>query len=129
MNNQFVFLSGAVGLVFLASGCAPKTLPGDMTDENVGHPVARVVYSCDAISRRVVRYPDTHTAIFPYQGENHKLTLTKSENGARYLGDGLVWWSKGNDENAKASLHEATLNGETGNLIASCRQVETSRTR
>lgn len=129
MRNKLFFLAGAIGLAFLISGCAPKTLPIDTNDSNAGHPVARVVYACDSIAKRVVRYPDTHTAIFPYKGENHQLTLTMSDSGSRYVGDGIVWWSKGSDKNAKAYLYEATLDGETGDFIASCHQIETSRTR
>ncbi|GLQ97025.1 MliC family protein [Dyella mobilis] len=40
-------------------------------------------------------YPDTDTALLKIQGGAHTLHVAISGSGARYIGDGWQWWTKG----------------------------------
>ena len=39
--------------------------------------------------------PDPNTAVIRYKGKVHILKTAPSADGARYVGDGLQWWTKG----------------------------------
>ncbi|WP_111746518.1 MliC family protein [Salinisphaera orenii] len=117
------FATAAIG-----AGCAPNTPPQDNDDANAGHSVARVTYACDHSNDREVRYPNDHTAVIPYKGSQHTLTLTRSADGARYTNDDIVWWNKGSGSNASASLFHTSNGNGNGDKIATCHQTQTSRT-
>ena len=79
----------ALGALALA-GCgalapAPRPAPADPA----------IVYACpDGQSVRAT-YPDTRTAVIEYRGATHTLKTAVSADGARYIGEGLQWWTKG----------------------------------
>jgi membrane-bound inhibitor of C-type lysozyme len=54
-----------------------------------------VVYACPGGESVTARYPDAATAVIEYKGATHKLKTAPSADGARYIGDGLQWWTKG----------------------------------
>lgn len=54
------------------------------------------VYQCEDGQRFEAAYPDTNTAILNYQGQLYLLKSAISANGARYTGEGLQWWTTGN---------------------------------
>jgi membrane-bound inhibitor of C-type lysozyme len=60
-----------------------------------------LTYRCD--DGRTVRaaYPDIRTAVLGFDGETHRLHIAVSADGARYVGAGWQWWSKG--------MHDAWL--------------------
>ena len=79
----------AVGAVAMA-GCgalapAPRPAPA----------APAIVYACpDGQSVRAT-YPATRTAVIEYRGSLHTFKAAVSADGARYVGDGLQWWTKG----------------------------------
>lgn len=57
--------------------------------------VKATVYSC-ADGRTVsATYPDPQTAVVEIDGGVRTLKIAVSASGARYVGDGLQWWTKG----------------------------------
>ncbi|MDQ2859139.1 MAG: MliC family protein [Pseudomonadota bacterium] len=63
-----------------------------------------IVYACpDGQSVRAI-YPDTRTAVIEYRGATHMLKIVASADGARYLGEGLQWWTKGMTHGTIAAL-------------------------
>ncbi|MEO8925792.1 MAG: MliC family protein [Caulobacteraceae bacterium] len=82
---------------FLLAGCgamAPAPSP----------PAAAIVYVCpDGQSVRAT-YPDTRTAVIKYRGVTHTLKTAVSADGARYIGEGLQWWTKGMTHGTLAAL-------------------------
>jgi membrane-bound inhibitor of C-type lysozyme len=52
-------------------------------------------YACSDGRSVVARYPDTDTAMLDIDGVAHVLTIARSADGARYVGDGWQWWAKG----------------------------------
>lgn len=56
-----------------------------------------LVYVCD--DGRIVQalYPDAQTARVRVPGGEHVLKIAVSGSGARYIGSGLQWWTKGDE--------------------------------
>ena len=52
-------------------------------------------YACDDGRSLKASYPDTDTAVVELDGQTHTLKIAISASGARYVGDGLQWWTKG----------------------------------
>ena len=82
-------------------------------------PANAVSYQCDSGNRIIATYPDNETAQVKYMDDTYQMKIAISASGARYVGDGLVWWTKGND----ASMYKALNNTDTGELIENCTQV------
>ena len=82
-------------------------------------PAKAISYQCDSGNRIIVTYPTTDTAEVKYMDDKYQMKIAISASGARYVGDGLVWWTKGNE----ASMYKAVNNTETGEQIENCTQV------
>lgn len=77
-----------------------------------------VEYRC-ASGRNVTAtyYPDEDRAVVSYRGKTVPMQIAMSASGARYVGGGYVWWTRGSTE---GSLFNATANGETGAALEQC---------
>jgi membrane-bound inhibitor of C-type lysozyme len=63
------------------------------------NPDARVqTYRCDDGKTVVAGYPDPRTAVVTLGGRAYSLRSAMSGSGARYVGFGLQWWTKGLSE-------------------------------
>lgn len=60
-----------------------------------------LTYTCDDGRTVQASYPDTDTAELTFDEHTHRLHIAISASGARYIGDGWQWWSKG--------MHQAWL--------------------
>ena len=76
-------------------------------------------YACESGYSLRVSYPDNDTAIVEYEGDIVQLASTVSGSGARYSGDGWVWWTQGDagtlyrqaNENAPEVPQESCVEG------------------
>lgn len=57
--------------------------------------VAWITYACEDGRTVKAEYPDSGTAHVQVDGETYALKVAVSGSGARYVGDGLQWWTKG----------------------------------
>jgi membrane-bound inhibitor of C-type lysozyme len=87
MRGAFVLI------VFGLAGCSQVTPP-----------IPRQSYACEDGRVVLARYPDTQTAVLEILGVSHTLKIARSGSGARYVGDGLQWWTNGLSEAPLASL-------------------------
>lgn len=60
-------------------------------------------YACENGRAVVARY-EGQKAVLEIGGVRHTLTTARSASGARYVGDGLQWWTKGFSEATLAAL-------------------------
>ncbi|MNY41327.1 Membrane-bound lysozyme-inhibitor of c-type lysozyme [compost metagenome] len=70
--------------------------------------VHNVVYRCEDGRQVAARY-DGQRAFLSFSDRSLTLNLHPSASGARYVGDGMQWWTRGMDQARLASLPE----GET----------------
>ena len=66
-------------------------------------------YRCDDGRTLQAGYPDRNTAVVDVDGRAHPLQIAPSASGARYVGFGLQWWTKGMNEGRLSRLKD----GET----------------
>lgn len=87
----------ALGLAVTA--CQPKEEGAPAAPKvPAAAPAADVVrYTCEDGEAVQVRYVDQDSATVVFQGRTYELARVISASGARYAGDGLQWWSKGDD--------------------------------
>lgn len=78
--------------------------------------VSKVSYQCDDGSVVEATYPSTDTAEVIIEGKSVEMTSAVSASGARYVGGGWEWWTKGTTEALLAPLAE-------GEDIASAKRV------
>jgi membrane-bound inhibitor of C-type lysozyme len=86
MTGLRVLLGSAAALA--VAGCATAS-------PSVPPASPPIVYACPGGETVSARYPDTKTAVIEYKGRTHTLKTAVSADGARYIGDGLQWWTKG----------------------------------
>ncbi|HMM54904.1 MAG TPA: MliC family protein [Candidatus Desulfobacillus sp.] len=93
-------------------------------------PVARestarqYAYRCESGRAITARYPDTETAVIEHAGKTSTLRIAISASGARYVGDGLVWWTKGSGPGAEGTLYRHEANDSAGEVLESCAEAE-----
>jgi len=108
MNIPSYVLAAAL---FTLAGCAAAA------DHAAPAPTpAWTSYACSDGQVVQAAYPDTDTALVKIKGEAHTLHVAMSGSGARYVGDGWQWWTKGMHDGMLAPLAK----GET---IASAPEV------
>jgi membrane-bound inhibitor of C-type lysozyme len=91
----------AITLIAIA-GCsrpspADAPLPSAPGPAESEAPAARHAYVCEDGRILSIVYPDRDTADLQVDGERHRLQIAISGSGARYVGDGLQWWNKGEE--------------------------------
>jgi membrane-bound inhibitor of C-type lysozyme len=60
-----------------------------------GVPASSISYHCDDGRTLRASYPDADTALLTLDGRVQRLHSAISASGARYIGDGWQWWTKG----------------------------------
>lgn len=94
--QRSIFIASTI----LLAGCqTPTTHPAPATV-----PASVVLYTCTDGQTVRASYPDTNTAVIVMQGHTHTLHVAMSGSGARYIGDGWQWWTKGMHDGMLAPL-------------------------
>ncbi|WP_282754723.1 MliC family protein [Desulfuromonas thiophila] len=99
MNDRF-FSPAAVAVLLLAAvllchGCAKEAVaPAARPRLQLADHLS--VYHCDS-GARIVICPTNDALLLSWQDHSYRLRQAISASGARYQGEGLEWWSKGNE--------------------------------
>ncbi len=83
---------------------------------------APVTYQCESGLAIQASYPTDDTATVDYDGQTLSMTIAVSGSGARYVGDELEWWTKGNGPGAEGTLFRHNSDETTGALVEQCEQ-------
>ncbi len=80
-------------------------------------------YRCESgRTIEVVQLTDDRVVV-NYDGTPHEMESAVSASGARYVGDGHVWWGKGSGTGSEMTLFSALPDGSTGDEIEVCTQL------
>ena len=82
--------------VLALGGCARSEPPGD-AEAPPTELVRRITYACGDGRTLEALYPERDTAQLKLAGNDYLLKIAISGSGARYVGDGLQWWTKGRE--------------------------------
>jgi membrane-bound inhibitor of C-type lysozyme len=98
------------GLLAVSACSDPKTpaapsQPASAPSQAVSGVGAEVlIYHCADGETVRASYPTTDTAVVEYEGRSRTLKSALSASGARYVGEGLQWWTKGMTEGVVSPL-------------------------
>ena len=108
----------ALTAVLLVAACSKTPV------ENAQAPAAQDPsvhsYVCKSGETVLAGYPSTETATIAYKDRTHDLQIAVSASGARYVGDGFEWWTKGSGAGSEATLLRHLPDGTSGEVLESC---------
>lgn len=123
-RHWLLALLPALLLTFMLAGCSTpiwdqNSSPGQSS------PPSFTTYACTSGAVVEAAYPDSSTALLRYQGRERVLQIAVSASGARYVGNGLVWWTKGSGPGSEGMLfvHEPE-DDVAGKLLEQCQVTE-----
>ncbi len=128
-RNRTTILLTVLALAALP-GCGEQKSAATQEAAPAHAPVAResaarqYAYRCESGRTITARYPDTETALIEHAGKTSTLRIAISASGARYVGDGLVWWTKGNGPGAEGTLYRHEADDTAGEVLEYCTEVK-----
>lgn len=111
--------------IIALTGCnnfSPAHVPMDEREAGIGVPIA---YRCNSGNIVKASYPSSTMAAVQYKGRMREMAIAVSGSGARYVGNGLEWWTKGAGSGSSATLFRHEKDGTTGDMVESCIQLHT----
>jgi membrane-bound inhibitor of C-type lysozyme len=80
-------------------------------------------YQCKSGEAIAATYSSADSARVQYEGNTYNLKIAVSGSGARYVGDGLEWWTKGSGVGSEGTLFKHMDDGTSGDIIELCQEV------
>lgn len=115
----------AAAALLLATRLAGCAAPRPAAPAAVALPAEHVVYRC-ASGRTVEAAFSGDSAIVRYAGQTQRMHVAISASGARYVGDGLVWWTKGSGPGSEGTLFREEPGAAAGAVLEACTWEGTS---
>ncbi len=106
--------------VLLVSACS--SAPQVSRDDRVPAAVAASVhkYQCKSGEMIAATYPSTNSATINYKGSDYNMQIAVSASGARYVGGGFEWWTKGSGAGSEAILFHHMADDTSGSIVEVC---------
>lgn len=105
-------------VVIAIAGCAHHSRA---TQSSPTHPLL-TPYQCESGRTIWASYPTYSTAVVTYRGQTLRMRIAVSASGARYVGGGLEWWTKGHWSGYEGTLFRHRSDGRTGEILEQCQQ-------
>jgi membrane-bound inhibitor of C-type lysozyme len=86
-------------------------------------PPAPVTYRCPSSRTVQAVYRPPTAATVRYEGRVYEMTVAVSGSGARYVGGGLEWWTRGTGPGSEGMILRHSSNGTPGDLVERCAYV------
>jgi membrane-bound inhibitor of C-type lysozyme len=102
-----LLLTGLLALSACSDPKAPASTAGSPPSPATAAPgtgAEVLVYHCADGETVRASYPTSDTAVVEFAGRSRTLKTAASASGARYVGDGLQWWTKGLTEGVVSPL-------------------------
>lgn len=110
----------AVLLLLALAGCVP---PGLAASSGRDARAAPTTYHCESGRTVEASYLSDATAAVAYRGRTYPMTIAVSASGARYVGGGLEWWTKGSGPGSEGLLFRHEADGTSGERVEFCTQA------
>lgn len=81
-----------------------------------------ISYRCESGHSIDAVYRSGTTAIVRYAGTSREMIIAVSASGARYVGKGLEWWTKGMGPGSTSTLFRHESDGTTGGIVERCKE-------
>lgn len=110
-------------LIFFLAGCGQPSTDGAASTKQSSDVSLSFKYQCESGQTIMVSYPTDSTAVVDYDDRSLQMKIAVSGSGARYVGNGLEWWTKGTGKGASGTLLRHLEDGTSGKAIEHCTQV------
>ncbi len=108
----------------LVAACATSQRQGDRPAASSAAVPVTHEYVCESGATIIASYPDTDSATVDYQDTTYRMQIAVSASGARYVGGGLEWWTKGSGPGSQGTLYRHSADGTSGKALESCAASE-----
>lgn len=109
-------------LVVIVASCGRSSSESDPPTDRATESASRIAYQCESGRALQVSYPSDTTAVVEYESQTLQMTRAVSASGARYIGEGLEWWTKGSGPESEGTLFRHESGGTTGETVEQCEQ-------
>lgn len=123
-NHMKLLVSFTLSSALLVSACSGSPQDNADVQAPAAAPPATSVhnYRCESGETIAATYPSAESATVQYKGSNHKMQIAVSGSGARYVGGGLEWWTKGSGPGSEGTLFLHGADGTSGEIIEFCKE-------
>lgn len=106
----------------LVSGCAGSAQNQVDAQAPVAASSASSAYKYRCVSGETIAatYTSTDSATVRYKDDNYNMHIAVSGSGARYVGGGLEWWTKGAGPGSEGTLFRHRAGGTSGESLELC---------
>ena len=113
----------AVVFILFLSACGQSSTDHAASTKQSDDSGLSLTYQCKSGKTIKVSYPTDVTAVVEYDHRRLQMKIAVSGSGARYVGEGLEWWSKGSVKGASGTLFRHLKDGTSGGVVEQCKQV------
>lgn len=112
----------AISSILLISACAssPQEPEGAQASAAVPSTSSMHNYRCESGEAIAANYTSTDSATIQYKGSTYRMQIAVSGSGARYVGGGLEWWTKGSGAGSEGTLFRHNVDGTSGDSVEIC---------
>lgn len=111
----------SIASLLLVAGCTTSPQEsGDAHKQQASSGSSMQQYQCESGETIAAAYPDSDSATVEYQDNRTDMQIAVSASGARYVGGGLEWWTKGTGPGAEGMLLQHEADGSSGEIIENC---------
>ncbi|MBF7053097.1 MliC family protein [Halomonas sp. KAO] len=111
----------SIASLLLVAGCASSPEESvDSREQRAAAASSMHHYRCESGTTIAAAYPDSDSATVQYQDERYPMRIAVSASGARYVGGGLEWWTKGSGAGAEGMLVRHQEDGTSGEILERC---------
>lgn len=109
--------------ILLASGCV-NFQNADRAQVAASPSVAGAHdYQCESGETITAAYSSADTATVMYKTRTYTMQIAISGSGARYVGEGLEWWTKSSGPGSEGILFRHKADDTTGEIVERCNAV------
>lgn len=113
---SILLISACTGTAQNKSGMQTPGAAAPSTASSAAHS-----YRCESGQTVAAAYPSTDTATVQYKGSRYAMQIAVSGSGARYVGGGLEWWTKGSGPGSEGTLFRHKADGTSGEIMERCK--------
>jgi membrane-bound inhibitor of C-type lysozyme len=112
--TAFVAIAALVGASACSQGEPEPTAAPPEPQAAPASNAPSVGYACESGATLQVRYADSDNAQLAYKTQTYALRSVQAASGARYVGDGVEWWTATRDGQESGTLSRLGPDGTTG---------------
>lgn len=115
------FMFASILLISACTGTPQNTSGAQMPVAAPSSTASVHNYRCESGQTMAATYPSTDSATVQYKGSKYAMQIAVSGSGARYVGGGLEWWTKGSGPGSEGTLFRHKADGTSGEIMERCK--------